>query len=44
MRADQGFQVLLSECIIQRNVFIAFYQEVLDRVAELDREITAALE
>ena len=44
MRADQGFQVLLSECIIQRNVFIAFYQEVLDRVAALDREITAALE
>ena len=44
MRADHGFQVLLSECIIQRNAFIAFYEEVLDRVAELDREITASLE
>lgn len=43
MRADNAFQVVLSECIVQRKVVIQFYTDLLERTALLDGSISAYL-
>lgn len=43
MRADNAFQVVLAECIVQRKVVIQFYTDLLQRTALLDGSISAYL-